>query len=382
VRRRPRGVELVGYLGAAVGGGETARRYLGALRVAGIAVRERNVALEGRDSAMTALPLGRRAASRSIGCNLLCLNPEQMVPYLGSPEAPPLRNRVNVGAWAWEVDIVPSGWVEAARRVVEVWACSEFTARLIAAATGARAVGILPPLPTTPLVSSAPAERPRPFRVLSMFDYLSTIQRKNPAGAIEAYRAAFGPEDGAQLIIKSVNGVHRVDARREVELAASGRADISLQDGTVSGEERDALVAGCDCLISMHRSEGFGLSLAEAMSAGKPVIATAYGGNTEFMTAANSYLIGYEPTLVGAGCEHYAATASWAEPDVARAAAALRAIVDDPNEARERAARGQREVNVMLAPARIGAQMRDRLAMLSDAAPDETSDPESVATRT
>jgi glycosyltransferase involved in cell wall biosynthesis len=372
-------VELVGYLDAAVGGGETARRYLGALRVAGVGVRARSVPLEGRDSARTALPWGRWVPGRSIGFNVLCLNPEQMVPYLSSPDAPSRRNRMNVGVWAWEVDVVPSGWRAAAQRVAEVWACSEFTARLITAATGARAAGVLPPLPIIPLASAAPVDLPPAFRVLAMFDYLSTTQRKNPVGAIEAYRAAFGPADGARMIVKSLNGVHRIDARREVERAASGRADIILQDGTISGAERDALVAGCDCLVSLHRSEGFGMQIAEAMSVGKPVVATAYGGNTEFMTAANSYLVNYEPTLVGPGCEHYDATASWAEPDVAQAAAALRAIVDRPDEARNRAARGQLEVNAMLAPARIGGQMRDRLAALHADGPGASSLEESVA---
>jgi glycosyltransferase involved in cell wall biosynthesis len=362
---RVRGVEVAGYLDAALGSGETARRYLEALRVAGVPVRGRNIQLQGRDSAGAALPRGRRARAGKVGFNLLCLNPEQMVPYLASSDAPPLRKRVNVGAWSWEVDVVPSGWTEAARHVTEVWACSAFTAGLITAATGARAIGVLPPLDSASLVPPAVPRSSSGFRVLVMFDYLSTIQRKNPVGAIEAYRAAFAPADGAQLIVKSVNGIHRLDAREEVERAASGRADITFRDGTVTARERDALVSGCDCLISLHRSEGFGLQLAEAMSQGKPVIATAYGGNTEFMTASNSYLINHQMTLVGPGCEHYPEHASWAEPDLQQATAALRAVADSPQEASARGARALREVRAMLDPERIGLQMRDRLLALS-----------------
>jgi glycosyltransferase involved in cell wall biosynthesis len=385
--RRPRGVELAGYLDAAVGSGEAARRYLTALRAAGVPVRARDVPLPGRDPAVSNVSTQTRRSARRVAFNLLFLNPEALLPYLASAAAPRLRNRVTIGGWNWEVDVVPDAWEEAGRRVEEVWACSEFTARLIRAGTSARVVAMLPPLAPAAAVSHVPPELPPGFRVLVMFDYLSTIERKNPIGTIEAYRQAFAPGDGARLIVKSVNGVHRLEQRRQVERAAAGRPDIVLQDGTISGADRDALVTACDCVVSLHRSEGFGLSLAEAMSAGKPVIATGYGGNTEFMTAANSYLVGYEPALVGPGCEHYAANASWAEPDLVQAATALRAVADHPKEAGERAAQGQSEVNTLLAPKRIGGQMRDRLLMLSgETAAEESAsgyagDPQTAAQR-
>jgi glycosyltransferase involved in cell wall biosynthesis len=200
-----------------------------------------------------------------------------------------------------------------------------------------------------------------------MFDYLSTIERKNPLGAIEAYRRAFGPGDGCELFLKSVNGRHRADRRAEVEAAAEGRPDIVLCDRAVSAQERDELVATCDVYLSLHRSEGFGLTLAEAMAACKPVVATAFGGNTDFMTAANSYLVGYEPRLVGDGVEHYPAGATWAEPDVAQAAIQLRAVFDDRMRAQARAERGRSDVEAMLAPQVVGASMRDHLEALQDA---------------
>ncbi len=172
---------------------------------------------------------------------------------------------------------MPTSWAEAAPQVDEIWACSEFAARHIRAATDARVLAVLHPLATT-APPPAPAQRTCVFRVLVIFDYLSTLERKNPLGAIAAYRRAFAPSDGAQLVVKSMNGAHRPERRGEVELAAAGRDDILLRDETISSAERDALVESCDCLLSLHRSEGFGLALAEAMAAGKPVVATAYGG--------------------------------------------------------------------------------------------------------
>jgi len=331
-----------------------------------VAVRARDVPLEGRDSAMTPVRRGRRGRLWRPRFNVLCLNPEQLVPYLASDAAPRRHGRVSVAVWTWEVDVLPPGWTEATRAVSEVWACSEFTAGLIRAATGADVVAMPPPLAPSGPARRAPLPAPPPgFRVLVIFDYLSTIERKNPLGAIAAYRRCFGPRDGAQLVIKTMNGVHRPERRREVEGAAD-RSDIVLLDGTISGAERDALVASCDCLLSLHRSEGFGLALAEAIAAGKPVVATAYGGNVEFMPPECSYLVRYELTRVGGGCEHYPPEAHWAEPDIDHAAAQLRAVFEGRGGPHRRADDAQRHVLALLAPERIGRLIHDRLCALRE----------------
>lgn len=365
LRRQFPGIELAGYLDAAVGVGEAARRYLGALRSVNVAVRARDVRLEGRDSAMTDVHWGGRFGLRGARFNVLCLNPEQLLPYLASPGAPRQRGRLSVAAWSWEVDVLPAGWREASRRVDAIWACSEFTARQIAAGTDAPVVAMPHPLANGSSAVARSPDLPAGYRILVMFDYLSTIQRKNPVGAIEAYRSAFAPDDGVQLIVKSINGVHRSEHRSDVERAASGRQDIQLLDGTISGAQRDALMASCDCFLSLHRSEGFGLSLADAMAAGKPVIATAYGGNTEFMDAATAYLVPYRLTQVGPGCEHYPAEATWAEPDLAHAAAALRSVYEDREESTRRGAAGQAAVHRLLAPETIGRRMLESLAAVA-----------------
>jgi glycosyltransferase involved in cell wall biosynthesis len=369
------GVELAGYLEAAVGVGEAARRYVGALRSAAVPVVERNVSLPDRDSAQTDLPTGLRPPADAVAFNLLCLNPEQMVPYLEGPEAPIRDGRATIGIWSWEVDVLPDGWRAASECLTEVWTYSRFAAELIAAGLEVPVLGFPPPL-ARPLLEGCAAALGGPvsgpstlrlpvgFRVLIMFDYLSTLERKNPLGAIEAYRRAFQPSDGAVLVVKSVNGRHRPERHAEVLAAVGSRPDIALIDRTVSGAERELLIASCDCYLSLHRSEGHGLPLAEAMALGKPVVATAYGGNLEFMSEANSYLVAWRPAQVGERVEHYPPAASWAEPDVEHAAQLLRAIHRDPESARRRAQQGQRDVQVLLAPEVVGAQMRDRLQEL------------------
>jgi glycosyltransferase involved in cell wall biosynthesis len=368
-------VELVGYLSAAVGVGEAARRYVWALRSAGVPVSERDVPLPGRDGAQSAAPAGPIPAPEAVAFNLLCLNPEQMVPYLDGPEAPPREGRTNIGIWSWEVDVLPPGWREAAGRLAEVWTYSRFSAELIGAALDARVLSFPPPLSSpavedaqtsTPIPAQPPTELLPGFRVLVRFDYLSTLERKNPLGAIEAYCRAFQPDDGAVLVLKSVNGRHRPERHREVLAAVEGRPDVVVVDRTTSDGERDALIAGCDCYLSLHRSEGHGLPLAEAMSFGKLVVATAYGGNMEFMSAANSYPVAWNPVRVEGGVEHYPAGASWAEPDLEDAVRILRTVRDFPEEARSKAGRARADVRARLAPEAIGSGMSDRLQRIHE----------------
>lgn len=356
---RPLAVELAGYLDAAVGVGEAARRYVGALRSAGVQVLDRDVPLPGRDDAQTDLPHGVRPQPEEVGFNLLCLNPEQMVPYLNGPDAPMREGRATIGIWSWEVDVLPPGWREAAEGLTEVWTYSQFAAERIGAGLGVPVLGFPPPLAYLPEGDRAPSmpELPSGFRVLMMFDYLSTLERKNPLGAIEAYRRAFAPDDGAVLVVKSVNGRHRPERHAEVMAAVEGRADIVSIDRTVSGAERDALIGACDCYLSLHRSEGHGMPLAEAMALGKPVIATAYGGNIEFMNEANSYLVAWSPARVGDQVEHYPPGASWAEPDIEHAAGLLRDVHSDPEESRRRGQRGREDVLALLAPEVVGGRM-------------------------
>jgi glycosyltransferase involved in cell wall biosynthesis len=293
------------------------------------------------------------------------------VPYLEGPDAPPSDGRVNIGIWSWEVDVLPPGWREASEGLAEVWTYSRFAAGLIGAGLEIPVLGFPPPLayPSGEGAGAVPPgahELPTGFRVLIMFDYLSTLERKNPLGAIEAYRRAFGPEDGAVLVVKSVNGRHRPERQQEVLAAVEGRSDVVVIDRTMSGGERDALLASCDCYLSLHRSEGHGLPLAEAMSLGKPVVATAYGGNIEFMNDANSYLVACTPVSVGGAVEHYPPGATWAEPDLEDAARLLRSIDHEPEAARSRAQQGRSDVRAILAPEAVGARIRRRLLELHE----------------
>jgi glycosyltransferase involved in cell wall biosynthesis len=362
-QEQPITVELAGYLSAAVGVGEAARRYVGALRAAGAEVIERDVPLPGRDNAGATRPREGPASARA-DFRVLCLNPEQMIPFLEGSLQSDTAAPTTVAVWSWEVDVLPASWPEATRHVDEIWTYSTFAATLLSA-------GLNGPVHAMPLPVAAPTptgrlglELPSRFRFLMMFDFLSTLERKNPIGGIMAYRRAFTPDDGTALVVKSINGGHRPAQHAEVMKAIEGRSDIVLIDETLPEPERDALIAVCDCLLSLHRSEGYGLTLAEAMAIGKPVVATSHGGNMEFMNESNSFLVPCTRTRVGNGVEHYPAGATWAEPDVAQAAQMLRIVRDDPEERSRRAERSRLDIKERLAFDVVGEQMVTRLKSL------------------
>jgi glycosyltransferase involved in cell wall biosynthesis len=274
-----------------------------------------------------------------------------------------------IGIWGWETNTIPPRWRRAFALVDEIWVYSRFMAENIGAVAPVPVIALPPPV-------APPPDPPEPLRLgvpegflyLFVFDYLSTVQRKNPVGLIEAFRLAFAPGEGPQLLIKTINAPLRPLAEEEVLWAAHGREDIHVVDRSLTGQQLHALMAACDCYVSLHRSEGFGLTMAEAMAIGKPVIGTGYSGNVDFMNADNSYLIDYTVGRVGPDCEIYPPEGEWADPSVEHAAQLMRSVHDDRQEAARRGAQAAQDIAATLSPEATGAAMRARLAQLAGVA--------------
>lgn len=143
-------------------------------------------------------------------------------------------------------------------------------------------------------------------------------------------------------------------------------ANVRVFDQILDRKELNALIAQTDCYISLHRSEGFGLTLAEAMNLGKPVIATGYSGNMEFMTAANSFPVKYQMVQLDADHGDYPAQSFWAQPDIEHAAEIMRLVHRQRDLAAAVAARGQEEVRQHLGAATVGKLISDRLQALAN----------------
>ncbi|HEX5852574.1 MAG TPA: glycosyltransferase, partial [Solirubrobacteraceae bacterium] len=267
-----------------------------------------------------------------------------------------------IGIWGWETNSIPARWQHAFALVDEIWVYSRFMAHNIGAVAPVPVIALPPPV-LAPVAPAAPTRLgvPDGFLFLFVFDYLSTIQRKNPVGLIEAFKRAFAPGEGPQLLIKTINAPLRALAEEEVLWAAHGRADIHVIDRSLSGDQLDGLMAACDCYVSLHRAEGFGLTMAEAMAIGKPVVATGYSGNVDFMDAHNSYLVDYEVGRVGPENEIYPSDGEWAQPSVEHAAELMRRVHAEPEQAARIGARAAQDIARTLSPQVTGAAMRGRL---------------------
>ena len=363
----PPAVRVSGYLGHALGLGSAARGYAEALKAAGVSTSTATVALDhmelpndlggdyGRHEFEDLVHEGRP------GFELVAVNPDELPAFVRRVGKAHFQGP-RIGIWGWETNSIPARWAPAFDLVEEIWVYSRFMAENIGAATSHPVIALPPPV-KAPTATSEPLRLgvPEGYLFLFVFDYLSTIQRKNPIGLIEAFKRAFAPGEGPRLLLKTINGPLRPLAEEAVLWEAHGREDIHVIDRSLSAAERDALMAACDCYVSLHRSEGFGLTMAEAMALGKPTIGTGYSGNVDFMSAENSYLVEYEIGRVGPDCEIYPADGEWAQPSVEHAAELMRRVVERPQEAAAIGEQAREDVARELSPQTTGAAMRRRL---------------------
>jgi glycosyltransferase involved in cell wall biosynthesis len=376
VERHVPPVLVTGYLRGNLGLGEAARGYVHALQAAEVPVATRSVAT---DPPVERLPRGAkpRPEEREFDelvlpdgiapeVHLLCVNADQVPGFAADFGEQELRSRYTIGHWAWETDEVPERWDAAFDLVDEIWVNSTWVAENLGRAGDVPTVVIPTPVERPdPAGARLPFELPDGFVFLFAFDYFSILERKNPLALVEAFTRAFAPGEGPALVLKTINAEFRPEAHDRLRWAVGGRDDIHLLDVTLPPDQMAALFARADAYVSLHRAEGYGITLAESMALGKPVIATGWSGNTDFMTPANSYLVDSVIRDVGPDAEHYPPDGHWAEPSVEHAAALMREVWEDPEGARARGARAAADVAANLSVQAVGAIARARLERIA-----------------
>lgn len=363
------GVNVAGYFNSEKGVGEAARSTVSALRAAGVPVTLNNVLDYGsanRESTGWAF-----SERNPHPINLVHVNVDRVAAFVAERGEAYFRRRVNVGFWFWELSTFPDDWRPRFHRLDEIWVATAFTQEAVARVSPVPVVRI--PVAIEPKPEHV-ARRDRArfslpedaFVFLFVFDFHSQLERKNPLALVEAFRLAFGDRDDVVLVLKST---HATDVRtgeqiQQVHEAATRAKNIVVMDTVLAREELDALLDAADCYASLHRSEGFGLPIAECMSRGTPVIVTAYSGNMDFTTTANSFLVKYRLVEVERDHGPYRKGSLWADPDCEHAAELMRYVVDHPNVARDTGRRGREDIERFHHPHRVGDLMKDRLGRL------------------
>lgn len=248
--------------------------------------------------------------------------------------------RYVIGYWNWELPIVPESWRLAEKHVHEIWTASQFTA----AALRARIKSPVHVVPY-PLKIDTPSPMQRAelgipenaFLVFNAFNAGSGYSRKNPDGVVDAFIQAFGGNSEAYLLIKIGDANLAPSQINSLRERIANHQNISLLMDIYSDADVLRLITMCDVVMSLHRSEGFGFLMAEAMHLGRPVIATNWSGNVDFMSARNSWPVahGMSPCFDPQGT-YTLKDAMWAEPDVNQAAGYLLEIYNDPDSARRK----------------------------------------------
>jgi glycosyltransferase involved in cell wall biosynthesis len=365
---RPFGVNVAGYFGSEKGVGEAGRATVRALQAAAIPYVLNNFVDSGstnKDSGFNAFE-----EDNPFGINLIHVNADQVPIFASAKGMAYFRERYNIGCWFWELSDFPKEWYPSFEYLDEIWAASTFIQTALSRVSPIPVIRIPPSLAPEVQASSA-LNRAHfglskdSFILLSMFDCDSRIERKNPLGVVEAFKMAFGENDRAVLFLKSAHADHNPLAFEAVRRAVSKAKNIKLVDRVLSREEINALLANCDCYVSLHRSEGFGLPIAESMRLAKPVIVTGYSGNMDFTTPQNSFLVDYRLSTINEDYGPYRKGCVWAEPDLKQAAELMRDVYENMEKAREFGRRAKQDIVELLSPRGIGQQIAQRLMRLA-----------------
>lgn len=365
------GLNVAGFLTAHLGIGESGRCMVRAADAAGIAVTPIDLRL----------PCKNPRADRSLEARLR-RDPDQAVTvvHIDPPASRDLehhhgksfrRGRYQIGYWAWELPEFPDAWLSSFAFFDEIWCPSEFARRAIAAKSPVPVLtmphAIDFPRPTAPAqeIRHRFGLPPDAFLFLVLYDLNSYSARKNPAAALTAFRRSGLAARGARLVIK----VHSTEGNAvDLERLKASIADLPaahLITGALSRTEIYELEAACDCYVSLHRAEGFGLAVAECMYLGKPVITTDWSATAEFADPTTALPVPAREVALAEDHGPYRRGQRWAEPDLDAAAQCMRRVAEDLALCRQIGDAARLRIEERFAPAVIGQLYRRRLETLA-----------------
>jgi len=362
------GLNIAGFLTADLGVGESARCMVRAADAAGIPAALVPLKLHCKNRLGDQTYAGRLQAANPHPVNVVHLDPPA-THDLDSHHGKTFRaGKYNIAYWAWELPEFPDAWIPNFGYFDEVWCPSEFVRAAIAhksplpVITMPHAITIPQPAANGRARFGLPEGK---FLFLCLYDLNSYSERKNPRGMLEAFRQSGLAGSQAALVVKVQNAAGNEADFAELMAAATGQPGIVLLTETLSRAEICQLESACDCFLSLHRSEGFGLAIAECMALGKPVISTDWSAPTEFVTAQNGCPVHYTLTTLTQSRGPYSKGQVWAEPDAAHAAWWMKKLCADRALGTALGAAAASTIAAQFAPAVIGARYRRRLESIA-----------------
>lgn len=354
---RPPGVNVIGYHCTTSGVGMIARWVTTALRAAGVPTNA--IDIEPTWSPRRGDPEPYDTLYDTTILVATAERNEQLRELFGEIIA---GSKLVIGHWSWELPVAPPEHLPAIAAVDQIWASTSFMTDSYAALTDKPCCVLPPRFPEPQLVAERRA-RIGPITFLVMFDHLSVIERKNPFAAITAFQRAMDGDSlpAARLIIKTLNGDVLPESAQRLAEAVGDDPRIEIRDVHLTDEENAQLLADADVMVSLHRSEGVGLHLAEAMWLGLPVLASRFGGNTEFMDDACAALVDVTLTSVGEGVRSYPADGTWGEPDLDHATEWMRRLCASDTLRRRIGGAGQTKMRNQPTDQQRGAAMWEQI---------------------
>ena len=357
------GINLIAYIRAEMGVGEASRSMALAMDSADIPFCIINYE-RGNPSRMQDHSWDHKIVSEPrYDINLFHINADLLPEAINSLPKKFTKDKYNIGLWAWELPEFPEKWTKSFDYLDEIWVPSEFVRQAVLKKS---------PVPVFTVPHSVRSmnqpylKRPYfnlpegQFLFLSMYDVHSIQERKNPKGAIEAYKLAFPNASSHMALVVKVNNANENELL-EIQRFIGNRADIIIVNKTLSRYEVDSLLSCCDCFVSLHRSEGFGLVIAESMALGKPVIATHWSSNVDFMSPDNSACVMYQTSELEKNYGPYDAGQHWADPDIDDAASWMYRLVTEPELYKSFSDKARSDIKAGYSAQVIGQKIADRI---------------------
>ena len=264
--------------------------------------------------------------------NLFVGNPDILLPAFKKLLGFKIFKTYNIGYWFWELEDIPSKWELSSSIIDEIWVCTEYNHRIFSKiSNNVKKIPFYISIDRKKLhsLNDSPFNQKDKFTFFFNFDFTSHIERKNPIGLINAFLLAYKDDDTTHLYLKSINGDKKLSEKKKILKLIKDHKNITLDDSYCSYNKVMSMINQSDCYVSLHRAEGLGFGMAEAMLLGKPVIATNYSGNLEYMSTSNSLLVKYKLIKINKNEYIHSKNQHWADPDLDHAAFLMKTISDD-----------------------------------------------------